>query len=152
MVFLPDNRRSVILADETKSISEHLVLSEHLKDTKEISAVHSQHHSPRSIILGKPLKFISDSSSETKIGVFDGSTSSSNSASRDVTPEPRNGDLNIDLRNVWNQHNQIGTRDSHFTSTYAKHYILELGARLEGNPKYGDHSNRSGEKRKVPAP
>lgn len=131
MVFLPQNRQSQVVEDWSSAIPEHWVLTENVNDTREMSIAESQCRSPSSRILGKSYKFISDNRSDHRLGPLfsiDGSYSSRN-ISRDVTPDPIEGDLTIDLQNVWNSYRKGMTRESHTASLAAKTYILELGAR-----------------------
>jgi len=114
MVFIPENRQSLILEDRSSGIPEQLVLQENSS------------------------KFISDNRSDHKMGPWfnlDDSISPSNISSRDITPEPNNGDLSSDLQHVWTSYNRGRARESHLTSVSAKFYILELGARSAPNLK-----------------
>jgi len=132
MVFIPQNRQSQVVEDWSTAIPENLVLTENVNDTREMSITESQCRSPSSRILGKSFKCISDNWSEHRLGPLfsiDGSYSSRNIPSRDVTPDPFEGDLNIDLQNVWNPYIKGRTRESHTASITSKTYILELGAR-----------------------
>jgi len=132
MVFIPQNRQSQVVEDRSSSIPEHWVLTENVNDTREMSIAESQCRSPSSRILGRSFKCISDNWSDHRLGPLfsiDGSYSSRNIPSRDVTPDPNEGDLNIDLPNVWNPYIVGRTRECHTASLTAKTYILELGAR-----------------------
>jgi len=132
MVFIPQNRPSQIVEDWSSPIPEHWALTENVNDTREMSIAESQCRSPSSRVVSKSYKGICDNRSDHRLGPLfsiDGSCSSRNYPSRDITPEPIEGDLNIDLQNVWNPYRKIRTRETHKPSLTAKTYILELGAR-----------------------